>query len=335
MNNAEKRAQNTQEMIQNDQGLLNLRTVYPCRKYNYQEYKKFMNPTRRAYLELHLAVLLFGFTAILGDLIQLTALVMVWWRVLLTSVSLLFLIQLRRLFRKLPRRQVLQYMGIGVIVALHWLCFYGAIKLANASIALVAMATTSFFTSLLEPVIMQERTKWYELMLGLLIIPGMVFIVNSTELSLLDGVWVGLLSAALAALFGTLNKRMIGKVDEMSITFLELGSACLFLSIVIPLYATTLDEPLRIMPRKEDWGYLLTLALLCTTLAYVLALRALNYLSAFASNLTINLEPVYGILLAWVLLNENEELTPGFYIGGAIILLAVFSYPFLRRYFQQ
>jgi len=291
---------------------------------------------RRAYLELHTAVFLFGFTAILGDLIQLSALLIVWWRVLLTSISLLFLVRLVRIVRELPPRTILLFMGIGVIVAVHWLTFYGAIKLSNASICLVAMATTSFFTSFLEPLILRQRVKGYEILLGLLIVPGMVLIVNTTDLSLMTGLWVGLLSAFLASLFATLNKKHISRSDELSITFLELGSAWLFLSLVIPLYGWWTEEPTEIWPpRWQDWMYLIVLSLLCTTFAYVLALRALRHLSAFASNLTVNLEPVYGIVLAWLILQEHEELSPGFYLGVAIILLAVFSHPFLKKRFKK
>jgi len=295
-----------------------------------------MKSTQRAYLELHLAVFLFGFTAILGDLIQLSALLIVWWRVLLTSLSLAVIVRVVRLFRNLPWQKTLKFMGIGVIVAVHWVTFYGAIKLSNASIGVVAMATTSFFTSLLEPLIMRQKVKWYELMLGLLIVPGMALIVNSTDFSMLTGLAVGLLSALLAALFATLNKKLITHSDERSITFLEMSSACLFLTIVIPVYAWVTDTPLSIMPPTLlDWVYLIILALVCTTFAYVLALRSLQYLSAFASNLSINLEPVYGILLAWILLNENEELDTGFYLGAGIIVLAVFSYPLLKRRFEK
>jgi len=290
-----------------------------------------MDNEKRAYLELHIAVFLFGFTAILGDLIQLSALVIVWWRVLLTSFSLLFLIRVRKLFRTLPTRAILNFAGIGVLVALHWLAFYGAIKLSNASITLVCMATTSFFTSLIEPLVMRHKVRWYEIALGLLIVPGMALIVQSTDASMNIGILVGLAAALLAALFATLNKRLIGQSDELNITFLELGSAWLFLSLVLPFYVWRSEEAVQIMPTLLDWGYLIVLALLCTTLAYVLALRALRHLSAFASNLTVNLEPVYGIALAWVLLNEHEELSPNFYWGVGIILLAVFSYPLVRR----
>jgi len=243
-----------------------------------------MHPERRAYIELHIAVLLFGVTAILGDLIQLSALVLVWWRVLLTSLSLLLLVRLGSLLRRLPRAAILRYMGIGVIVALHWLAFYGAIKLANASIALVCMALTSFFTSLLEPLIMRQRLRWYQLALGLLMVPGMALIVNSTELSMHNGIWTGIAAAFLAALFSTLNKRFVSQANPMEITLLELGSAWLFLSLVLPFYHRMLPQGLdRFWPAPSDWLWLALLAFLCTTLAYVLALRALRYLSAFVS----------------------------------------------------
>jgi drug/metabolite transporter (DMT)-like permease len=290
-----------------------------------------MDNIKKAYLELHVAVFLFGITAILGDLIQLSALLIVWWRVLITSISLVFMIRVVHLFKTLPVKAILQFMGIGILVAIHWLAFYGAIKLSNASITLVCMATTSFFTAFLEPLIMRHRVRWYEIALGLLIIPGMALIVDSTDSSMNLGIVVGLIAAFMAALFATFNKRLIGQSDELSITFLELGSACLFLTLVLPFYILQSEEPVQVLPSKMDWVYLMILALLCTTLAYVLALRALRYISAFAANLTVNLEPVYGIILAWILLNENEELSPRFYWGVVIILLAVFSYPLIRK----
>ncbi len=291
-----------------------------------------MKDTTRAYIELHIAVFLFGFTAILGDLIQLSAIVLVWWRVLLTSTSLLLLIRVRRMLREMPHNDLRRFMGIGLLVGLHWICFYGAIKLSNASIALIAMATTSFFTSLLEPFLLRQRVKWFEIGLGILIIPGMVLIANSTEWSKLTGLWVGLLAALLAAMFATLNKKWMGNYKVLEITFLELGTACLFLSLLLPVYfATTQENWISLLPSTQDWLYLLVLSLVCTTLAYVLALRSLKHLSAFASNLTVNLEPVYGIALAWMILGENEELSNTFYIGVGVILVAVFSYPLLKK----
>ncbi len=287
-----------------------------------------MNATTRAYVQLHIAVFAYGFTAILGDLISLSALNLVWWRVLITSVSLLFFINVIQLFRSMPTKRILQFMGIGVLVGLHWICFYGAIKLANASISLVCMATSSFFAAFLEPLFLKERIKGYQVALGLLIIPGMAFVVNGIQVDMMLGVWVGLAASLLATLFGIFNKILIDEAEPYSITFLELSSAWLFLSLLLPFF---LEDIAHLKPSLSDWGYLLVLSLVCTTLAFALSLKALKHLSAFASSLTINLEPVYGILLAYVLLNDSEELSTNFYIGVVVILLAVFAYPYLKR----
>ena len=294
-----------------------------------------MNPTQRAYLELHLAVLLFGLTAILGDLIQLSAIVLVWWRVLLTSIGMLFLIKARKVWQVMPRKLILQFMGIGILVGIHWITFYGAIKLSNASVTLVCMATTSLFASLLEPFFFKTRVKWYELLLGLMIVPGMVLIVNSVDLGMLNGIYVGLISAFLAALFAVFNKKLINETHAYNITFLELGSACLFITVLLPFYFQMENASAFFPPTALDWLWIGILVVLCTILAYVLSLRALKYISAFASTLTINLEPVYGIILAWILLNDHEEVEPNFYWGVLIILAAVFSYPILKKRLEK
>jgi drug/metabolite transporter (DMT)-like permease len=289
-----------------------------------------MNSTQKAYLQLHFAVLLFGLTAILGKLIQLSALVLVWWRVLITALSLMFLINTWQLLRTLPRRQLLILMGIGAIVGLHWLSFYGAIKLSNASIGVLAMGSTSFFSAILEPLLLRKKFKPLELALSMLIIPGMALVVNGIDFSMLSGLLVGLFSAFLAALFSILNKSQVDQLDSLSITFVELGSACLLLGLVIlgsGVYQGAL--PLILPPHWTDWAYLLILALLCTTLGYVLALNALKQVSAFIANLTMNLEPVYAIVLAWLLLNEDQDLSANFYWGALVIMLVVFSHPFL------
>lgn len=293
-----------------------------------------MEGTKRAYLELHIAVFLFGFTAILGDLILLSALVIVWWRVLLTGISLLFLVRFGKALKLLSRGRILQYMGIGCLVVLHWLCFYGAIKYANASIALIAMATASFFTALLEPLMLKQQFKWYELALGLLVIPGMVLIVDATEIGMLPGVWVGLLAALLASVFSILNKKLIKHSDPLNITFLEIGSSWIFLTLFLPFYFMQVPVS-EFFPSVLDWIYLAILSFLCTTVAYVLALKSLHHISAFASTLVVNLEPVYGILLAVVLLKEYEEMNFQFYVGGFIILIAVFIYPLIRKRYEK
>jgi drug/metabolite transporter (DMT)-like permease len=294
-----------------------------------------MNATQKAYLQLHLAVLLFGFTAILGKWISLNALALVWWRVLLTSLSLLALVKIGTLFQDLSRRQMLVLMGIGCIVGSHWVAFYGAIKLSNASIGVISMATTSLFSALLEPLILKRKFDWLEFGLSLLIIPGMWLVVNGIDVSMITGLLVGLFSAFLAALFTILNKSQVGKVEPLRITFVELGSATLFLSPML-LFNGFQNGFAGFWPLDGiDWMYLLILVLLCTTLGYVLALNALKHLSAFTSNLTMNLEPVYGVVLAWVLLQENKEMSPGFYWGAALIMVVVFSYPLLKKRFGE
>jgi drug/metabolite transporter (DMT)-like permease len=293
-----------------------------------------MDNTQKAFLQLHIAVILFGFTAILGDLISLSALILVWWRVLITSISLFFLIGFGKKLKAIPRKRVLQFMGIGALVALHWICFFGSIKYANASVCLVCFATTSFFTALLEPIFTKKSFKWYEISLGIIVIPGMILIVNNIDLTMILGVWIGLAAAFLASLFAIFNKQLVNEADSFSITFLELGSGWLFISLILPFYFMN-TENVAFFPNIEDLGYLLVLALLCTTFAYVIALRALKYVTAFAANLILSLEPVYGIILAILILKENKELDLGFYSGSALILLSVLIYPMIKKYFEK
>ncbi|MBC7884186.1 MAG: EamA family transporter [Saprospiraceae bacterium] len=297
-----------------------------------------MKPTNHqyAYFQIHAAVVLFGFTAILGDLIQLPAVMIVWWRVLITSVSLLFFIQFGKKIRDLPGHQIRTYAFIGVIIGFHWICFYGSVKLANASVALICMSTTSIFTSLIEPLLIRTKFNKLELILGAMIIPGMVLIVNSIDLTYIPGVWVGLASAFLAAIFSTLNKANIKEADPYTISFIELSSAWGMISILVLFLFISGNAPSSMIPEDiTGWYYLLLLSLLCTTLAHVLSLKALKHLSAFASNLVINLEPVYGILLAIFLLNEHKELNLMFYVGCLIIIVVVLSYPFLNRKYNH
>jgi drug/metabolite transporter (DMT)-like permease len=293
-----------------------------------------MDAKKRAYLELHVAVFLWGFTAILGDLIQLSALSLVWWRVLLTALSVLFFIKGGKALAKLPRRTIWQFAFVGVLTGIHWVTFYGSIKLANASIALICMATCAFFTAVIEPFIVRTPVKWGEIFLGFLIVPGMALVVENVDISMHLGIWVGLLSSFLAALFSILNKKWIQKAEPFSITFIEMSSAWIFLSTVLPFFFYS-EPGAALMPTFRDFALLLVLAFLCTTLTWVLALRSLKHLTAFASTLTVNLEPVYGIFLAILILDDHRELSAGFYWGVLLILAVVFSYPFLDKVFKE
>ena len=288
-----------------------------------------LQPGSRAYAELHLAVFLWGFTAILGDLISLNAVVLVWWRVLLTSLSLLALVRIGSLLKDMGRRQVLIFAGLGCIVAAHWVTFYGAIKLANASVGLICMATTSLFSSITEPLITGRKFLWYELLLGAFILPGIWLIAEGVDPGMLNGIFVGLFSALLVAIFTSFNKRYVEKADPLRITFVELSAGTLFLTPFLFVAGGAF------WPTPSDWLYLIVLAVLCTTFTNWLFLRALRHLSAFAANLTVNLEPVYGIFLAYFMLNDAEELSPQFYLGTAVIIVTVFGYAGVKRVLRR
>ena len=285
-----------------------------------------------AYLKIHLAVLLFGFTAILGDLIQLPAIAIVWWRVFLTPISLLFFIRFGRTLKGLSRTQIKTYGFIGMIIGLHWICFYGSVKLSNASICLICMSTTSLFTSFIEPIWARTKFNKFDILVGLMIIPGMLLVVNNIDITYMAGVWVGLLSALLAAIFSTLNKAYIKGTDPFTIAFIELSGAWIMITGLLGFMQLIHTPITAFMPPTEmDWVYLIFLALFCTTLAHVLTLQALHHLSVFTSNLVINLEPIYGILLAMIILKEHQEMHPLFYVGASIIVMTVFLYPWLNK----
>lgn len=293
------------------------------------------NQTLKAYGQIHLAVLLYGLTAILGDVIALSAVMIVWWRVLITSISLFFLIKMGKTLIGLSPRLIKIYGGIGVLIALHWITFYGSIKLANASVALICFSTTALFTAILEPIITKKPFNKLDLSLAMIIIPGMWMVVTGTDASMHLGIVVGLISALLIAVFAILNKIHIEGSDQYTISFIEMFSATTFITLLIPSIFIYGDDIAFLPPRQIDWVYLFIMSLLCTTLAYVLSLKALRYISAFAINLVFNLEPIYGIILAVFILNEQKELSTGFYLGSFIIITSIIIYPLMKHRYQK
>ncbi|HPG09599.1 MAG TPA: EamA family transporter [Saprospiraceae bacterium] len=290
---------------------------------------------KRAYLELHIAVVLFGFTAILGDLITLPSLTLVWWRVFLASISLYLIIRPRQTLQKLSRRAMLRFIGIGFLAGLHWVAFFGSVKLSNASITLVTLASGALFASMLEPWFFRKKVAPMEVLLGLMVIPGMYLVVSSIDFSMWAGIAAGLVASLLAVSFSVLNKNYIKDSDALTITFLEMSGAWILVSILLPIVQLVEPVPLAFWPRDLDWVYLLILALVCTTLGYAMSLNALNHLSAFTTSLALNMEPVYGIILAWLILRDNKELNSTFYLGVIVILLAIFSHPFLKKQLRK
>ncbi|MCD9005126.1 DMT family transporter [Luteimonas sp. XNQY3] len=293
-----------------------------------------MQPTSKAHWQIHVCVLLWGFTAILGKLITLPALPLVWWRMLLVAGTLMLLPRVWRGVRALPPRLLLAYAGVGALVALHWLTFYGAVKLANASVAATCMALATVFIALIEPLVARSRFSWRELALGIAVLPGVALVVGGIPDGMRVGVVVGALSALFVACFGALNKRLVERTDPLTVTALELGAGTLTLTLLAPLMPLLFPAfagSLLTLPGLHDGAYLLLLAFACTLLPFALSLVALRHMSAFAAQLAVNLEPVYAIALAIVLLGEQHELTPRFYAGVAIILAAVLVYPLLSR----
>ncbi len=289
---------------------------------------------RKALLQIHFCVLLWGVTAILGKLISLPALPLVWWRMLFVVAALMLLPRVWRGLRALSPRLLLAYAGVGALVALHWLTFYGAIKLANASVAATCIALAPAFTSIVEPWVARRPFQWRELLFGLAVLPGVALVAGGVPDGMRAGVAVGAVSALLVAVFGSFNKRLVSHADPLTVTALELGAGTLVLTVLAPLLPfvlPVLGSTAWVVPGVHDTLLLLLLALACTLLPFALALVALRELSAYSVQLITNLEPVYAIVLAALLLGEQRELSPQFYLGVAIILGAVFAHPLLQR----
>lgn len=289
---------------------------------------------RTALLQIHFCVLLWGVTAILGKLITLPALSLVWWRMLLVVLALALLPRVWRGLSALTPRLALGYCGVGALVALHWLTFYGAIKLANASVAATCIALAPVFTSVIEPWVAKRPFQPRELFFGVAVLPGVAMVAGGVPDGMRAGVMVGAASALLVAIFGSLNKRLVSHADPLTVTALELGAGTLTLTLIAPLLPfllPVLSSKLLVLPSLHDALLLLLLALACTLLPFALALVALRRLSAYTVQLVTNLEPVYAIVLAALFLQEQKELTPMFYLGVAIILAAVFLHPLLGR----
>jgi drug/metabolite transporter (DMT)-like permease len=288
-----------------------------------------MQAIHRARWQIHFCVLLWGFTAILGKLITLPALPLVWWRMLLVTAALLLMPRVWRGLRAMPSRLRWAYAGIGVLVSLHWLTFYAAIKLANASVGATCIALGPVFLAFVEPWIARRRFDPRELLIGVAVVPGVAMVVGGVPAGMRAGIAVGVLSALFVALFRSLNKRLVEHGDPLTVTCIELGTGTAFLTVLAPLLPHA--GPAFVLPGVHDALLLLALSFGCTLLPFALALVALRHMSAFGTQMVTNLEPVYAIVLAMVLLGEQRQLDAWFYAGVVVILVAVFAHPLLGR----
>ncbi len=287
-----------------------------------------MSAVARATWQIHFCVILWGFTAILGKLISLGTLALVWWRVVLVSAVLLLIPRFWRGLRLLPPRMIAIYAGIGVVVALHWLAFYQSIRLANASVAATCLALSPVFLAFIEPFLVGRRFDVREMLFGLAAIPGVILVVGGTPTTMRMGIAIGVLGSLLVAVFASLNKRFIGHGDTLAVTGLEMGAGLVLLTAISAVFS---PDTVFVLPGSRDAMLLIVLATGCTLLPFAVSLAALRHVSAFSATIALNMEPVYAIVMAIILLGEQRELSPSFYLGVAIVLAAVFLHPWLVR----
>ncbi|MFI5131028.1 MAG: DMT family transporter [Chitinophagales bacterium] len=272
---------------------------------------------KKAFFQLHIAVFLAGFTGILGRLIDLNEGLLVWYRLLITSISMWILYSLTKRLQKISAKDILKLTGVGFVVTLHWVTFYGSIKQANISVALVCFSSVGFFTALLEPVILQIRIKWMEVLLGLLVIAG-ISIIFHFDTQYKTGIILGIISALLLAFVMIILRQFVQRMNSETMLTYQLSGGLLAWTALMPLYMQQFPTN-YIFPTLNDWGWLLMLSWVCSVWAFQLSTNALKNLTAFTVNLTYNLEPVYGIALAFVVFKENKFLSKWFFVGFALI----------------
>lgn len=276
---------------------------------------------KQSFLKLHIAILLAGLTGVLGRLITLDEGLLVLYRMGISSLAMFAIASLGRNLLMPARTDLLRLLGTGGIVALHWVLFYGSIKYANVSIALVCFSTVGFFTSILDPLITGRRWLMRELLLGCAVMLG-IWLIFSFDAAFRTGILLGLVSSFMAALFTVLNKILLRHHTAESLTRWEMTGGWLLLTALLPFWLHWFPAS-RLVPTLSDLGWLLFLGLFCTVFAFRLSMDALKEISPFTVNLSYNLEPVYGILLAFVLFEENKYLGKGFLPGMLIILATV------------
>jgi drug/metabolite transporter (DMT)-like permease len=296
----------------------------------------------KAYLHFHFIVFIWGFTAVLGALITLDAVPLVWYRMLLASGFIFLWIKWKKKKLKLAPERIKVMLIAGVVIAVHWLTFFGAIKVSNVSITLALLSTGAFFTSILEPIFYKRKVIWYEILLGIVVICGL-YIIFKVETDYVLGILLALLSAFLSSVFSLINGKLAKQEDASVISFYELltgaGGITVYL-LFLSFFGNSSSSGFSaefFNVSAADWIYLFILASFCTAYAFIASVAVMRHLSPYTIMLTINLEPVYGILLAFWVLGSDEAMNPGFYYGAAIILITVILNGFLktRRKFKK
>ncbi len=282
----------------------------------------------KAYVYMHVAIFLWGFTGILGKLIELPESLLIVYRLLITVPTLALVAWKKGTFFIPSAKQMRSLALVGCILIIHWIGFYGAIKYSNVTVALSCFSSTSIFTALLEPVMLGRRFRWDEMLFGSVVAAGIVLIFNF-QADFGVGIVLAILAAVTAALMSILNKKLVPDLPAEGIMFYEMLSGGVFLLAILPFYLELFPAN-KYYPSTQDWAYLVFFSLVCTVLAGILSLRSLSRLSPFTLNLSLNLEPVYGILFAFWLFEEHKQLNPGFWIGGGLIFMTVVVHGILK-----
>ena len=273
------------------------------------------------YLHLHFLVFIAGFTAILGELITISAIPLVWYRMIIALVLMFIYIKITKVNVKIPSKDIAKLSLAGIIIALHWITFFASIEASNISIALSMFSTGAFFASIIEPIVFKRKIIGYEMLFGLVVIIGVVIITQS-ELKHLEGILLGIVSAFLSASFAVLNGKFLKEFTATTISFYEFISGIVFITILMFVFGYGYT-PEIFQLSNEDIGYLFILGSICTAYAFIGSVYVMHYVSPYTVMLTYNLEPVYGILLALIFFPSSETMSSSFYIGAILILVAV------------
>ena len=272
-------------------------------------------------LHLHFLVFIAGFTAILGELISLEAIPLVWYRMLIAGVLMFGFIKIKKISLVVPFRTILKFFLAGIVIALHWITFFAAIKASNISITLAMFSTGAFFASLIEPIFYKRKIIPYEIIFGLLVIAG-VFMIMQTEIKYLLGICLGITSALFSSLFAVINGKFVAHHNASTISFYEFISGVFFISLYIAFSNDGFDASFFKLS-INDWIYLGILASVCTAYAFIASVYVMRYITPYSVVLTYNLEPIYGIFLALLFFPQTEVMPPIFYIGAALIIFTV------------
>jgi len=281
------------------------------------------NANFKDYFHLHILVFIAGFTAILGELISITAIPLVWFRMLMAFILMVAYVKFTKVNLKISLKSILRLSIAGVIIALHWITFFGAIDASNVSTTLAVFSTGTFFASIIEPIIYKRKILWYEILFGILAIFG-VYIITQSEMEYLLGIALGILSAFLSSLFAVLNGSFLKKHSATVISFYEFISGVLFITIYILFFGDGFSKEFFNLSTSDFW-YLFILASVCTTYAFIASVYIMKTISPYTVVLTYNLEPVYGIVLALILFPDKEKMSPSFYYGALVIIVVVIA----------